>query len=56
MAYYKFRDANNQWRWHLKASNGRIIASSGEGYVNETDCDSALALVKSSSNAPVYRQ
>ncbi len=27
--YYK--DAKGEWRWRLKASNGRIVAS-GEGY------------------------
>ena len=24
--------ADKQWRWHLRARNGRIIATSGEGY------------------------
>jgi uncharacterized protein YegP (UPF0339 family) len=23
-----------EWRWHLQAPNGRIIATSGEGYTN----------------------
>ena len=26
-----------QWRWRLKAANGRIIATSGEGYHNRSD-------------------
>jgi uncharacterized protein YegP (UPF0339 family) len=25
------------WRWHLKASNGKIIAEGGEGYSNASD-------------------
>lgn len=27
-----YRDARRQFRWRLKASNGRIVADSGEGY------------------------
>ena len=27
-----YRDAKRQWRWRLRASNGRIVADSGEGY------------------------
>lgn len=53
MYYLKYRDAAGQWRWQLKAANGRIIANSGEGYYNETDCDNAIRLVKSSADAPV---
>jgi uncharacterized protein YegP (UPF0339 family) len=27
-----FEDKGHKWRWHMKASNGQIIATSGEGY------------------------
>ncbi len=27
---------DKQWRWRLKASNGRIIATSAEGYIQKT--------------------
>lgn len=27
-----FRDRKKEWRWRLKAPNGRIVATSGEGY------------------------
>jgi len=27
-----YRDGRREWRWRLKASNGRIVADSGEGY------------------------
>ena len=51
--YYRFKDKAGEWRWHLKADNGRIIADSGEGYKNLSDCDHAIGLVKSSQNAPL---
>jgi uncharacterized protein YegP (UPF0339 family) len=37
----------------LKADNGRIIADSGEGYKNESDCLDDIRLVKNSKDAPV---
>lgn len=33
-----FKDARGEWRWHVKASNGQIVACSGEGYHNRGDC------------------
>lgn len=56
MAYYVYRDVRNEWRWRLVATNGRIIANSGEGYHNKADCLAGIRLVKSSNNAPVYEQ
>lgn len=55
MTYYMYRDTNNQWRWRLVAANNRTIASSGEGYRNESDCLAAIDLVKGSSSAPVRK-
>lgn len=34
-----------QWRWRLRAGNGKIIAHGGEGYANEADCMHAVTLV-----------
>ncbi len=55
--YYEvYRDRSFQWRWRYVAANGRIIADSSEGYVNKTDCQRGIALVKASSSAPVYER
>ena len=40
-----YRDAHKQWRWNLKAKNGRIIADSGEGYKRIGDCRKSFNLV-----------
>jgi len=53
VTYYYSKDARGEWRWRLKASNGEIIADSGEGYKNEADCLAAIELVKGSGKAPV---
>lgn len=29
-----FRDSEGDWRWHRRGDNGRILATSGEGYRN----------------------
>ncbi len=54
MKYTMYKDTQGYWRWRLTAANNRIIADSGESYVNKADCRSAIDLVKSSSGAPVY--
>lgn len=42
-----------QWRWRLKAANGRIIANSGESYRNRLDCLKAIDLVMASNAAEI---
>jgi uncharacterized protein YegP (UPF0339 family) len=44
--FFVYQDALRQYRWRLKASNGRIIADSGEGYKNLSDCQHAINLIK----------
>jgi uncharacterized protein YegP (UPF0339 family) len=55
MTYYYWKDAAGEWRWHLKAGNNRIIATSGEGYQREEDCIKAINLVRSSAETPVKK-
>lgn len=37
---YSKRDwkLRKQWRWRIRANNGKIIAASSEGYFNKMDC------------------
>src|SRR5690606_10467858 len=39
-----FQDSKNEWRWRFIASNGKIIATAGEGYNAKAD---AMKAVKS---------
>ena len=41
-----YRDAHKQWRWNLKAKNGRIIADSGEGYTTRAGAKRATEHLK----------
>ena len=54
MSYHLYQDSQRHWRWRLQASNNRIIADSGEGYLHKQDCLSAVRLVQGSGNAPIY--
>jgi uncharacterized protein YegP (UPF0339 family) len=53
MRFLKYRDGGGDWRWQLRADNGRIIADSGEGYRNPADCDHGISLVQGSRALPV---
>lgn len=33
-----YKDNEGLWRWRRTASNGRIVGSSSQGYVNRADC------------------
>ena len=37
-----YRDRNRNHRWRVRAGNGRIIATSGEGYERIRDCKRGL--------------
>ena len=57
MKFEVFREKNSgnsllalgaaDWRWRLRAANGQIIATSGEGYINKADCLHGISLVQS---------
>ncbi len=53
MKFNIYKDKADEWRWRLVATNGKIVADSGEGYVNKADCLHGIDLVKSSTNAEV---
>ena len=46
MTFVVYKDSANQHRWRLFAGNNRIIADSGEGYHNKTDCLHGIQLVQ----------
>ncbi|GFM33752.1 YegP family protein [Desulfovibrio subterraneus] len=40
-----YKDSNDKWRWRKTATNGNIVGSSSQGYVNKSDCiDNARSL------------
>ncbi len=53
MKYHVYKDANNEWRWRLKAANGNILADSGEGYSAKADYLAGIAAVKGSAGADI---
>ena len=53
MKFNIYKDKVGEFRWRLVATNGKIIADSGEGYNNKADCLHGIDLVKSSTNAEV---
>jgi len=40
-----FQDAKGEWRWHLRAVNGRILACSGEGFKEQRKCKKSVTLL-----------
>jgi len=45
-----YKDASGEFRWRLRAKNGRIIANSGDGYKNRADAEHAIGLVKNATS------
>ncbi len=45
-----YADARGEYRWRLKASNGQVIATGGEGYTSKAGCLNGIESVK--RNAP----
>lgn len=55
MKFHVSKDKKGEFRWRLKADNGKVIADSGEGYKEERDCTAAIELVKKASTATVVK-
>ena len=54
MKYEVYEDAKKEHRWRLKASNGQVIATSGQGYKAKADCRHAIEVIqKGASEAKI---
>lgn len=42
MKFITYQDNGGGWRWRLVASNGRIVADSGEAYTRKADVKRAI--------------
>ena len=40
-----YKDKKGEWRWRIKAKNGKIICSSSEGYVRKIDAKKNIKLI-----------
>jgi uncharacterized protein YegP (UPF0339 family) len=49
MTFEVFRNRKKEWRWRLRAANGRIVANSGESYRRRIDCMDGINLVRGTS-------
>lgn len=47
MKFEVYKDNIDEYRWRLKATNGKILADSSEGYKNKQDCLHAINLITS---------
>jgi uncharacterized protein YegP (UPF0339 family) len=52
--YWKSTE-DGQWYWHLKATNGKIIAQ-GEGYKRKGDLLQTIARIQKCSTAKIVEQ
>ena len=48
LSFHIYRDAKGEYRWRLRAANGKVIADSGEGYVDKADCWSMADYIRKS--------
>ena len=46
LKFETYADVAKDIRWRLKASNGQIIATSGQGYKDKRDCEHAIDVIK----------
>ena len=49
-----YKDRLGYWRWRLRASTGKIVAESAEGYVNKADCEHGAQVVCACCNDAAF--
>jgi len=45
-----YQDAAKEFRWRLKAGNGEILATGGQGYKAKADCQKGVERIKSEAD------
>ncbi|MDG3004471.1 YegP family protein [Paludisphaera mucosa] len=51
MKFVLYRDKRGEYRWRLVASNGKIIATSSEGYKDKRDCQAMIDAIRKNGSA-----
>jgi uncharacterized protein YegP (UPF0339 family) len=41
-----YKDAAGEFRWRMKAANGQVIATGGQGYKAKADCRHGIDIVQ----------
>lgn len=42
LIFETFQNIASQWHWHVKARNGKIVATSGEGFDDKFNAERAM--------------
>ena len=45
LTFEVYEDAKKEFRWRLKAGNGQVIATSGQGYKDKRDCKKGVETI-----------
>jgi len=41
-----YQDGTGDYRWRFQSNSGKVLAVSGEGYINRANCEHAIILIK----------
>src|SRR3954451_23529541 len=50
MVFEIYRDKAEEFRWRLKASNGQVVATSGQGYEAKPSCRHEIEQIKKNAS------
>jgi uncharacterized protein YegP (UPF0339 family) len=45
LTFEVYKEGKDEFRWRLKAANGRVIGTSAEGYKAKADCEHGVQLI-----------
>lgn len=46
LTFEMYQDGKEEYRWRLKAGNGQVIATGGQGYKAKADCKHAIDVIQ----------
>ena len=50
LTFEVYADAKDEYRWRLKAENGKVLATSGQGYKAKADCTKGVERIQADAN------
>ncbi len=51
-----YQDVAGDYRWRFQSNNGKILAVSGEGYINRANCEHAIILIKREASQAIVAE
>jgi uncharacterized protein YegP (UPF0339 family) len=55
LKFEMYKDGKEEYRWRLKSSNGKVLATAGQGFKSKRSCETSIDNIKNGAGSDKYK-